>query len=311
MKIIPLTNQMKPLVTVVCLTYNQEAYIAETIKGFVSQHTNFHFEIIIHDDASTDSTLSVVMQYQERYPELITVISQEKNIYSKGVRVPALVFSHARGRFIAYCEGDDFWVDPHKLQKQADLLLDNPKIGVVFTNKNVYYQERGKLIEGFSMRSLSPVPTGDVRKVLLVSNPFSACTAMFRTEAVSGYEAIATKLRSKMDDYVMWLFIANKYDFGYLTEVTATYRVLKHSASHSPSLEIIKCFHKSTYKVASYFNREFMRLVSQKEIKESYRKRVFSYMLANGYYKASLSYASSISEYAVILLSTKIRRIFR
>lgn len=120
------SSSVPPLVSIVCPAYNQEAYVAQTLEGFLMQQTTFDFEILVNDDASTDGTAAVIADYVKRYPTLIRPFYQETNQYSQGnPPVPGL-FGEARGRYIAYCEGDDFWTDPHKLQIQVDFLESHP-----------------------------------------------------------------------------------------------------------------------------------------------------------------------------------------
>jgi glycosyltransferase involved in cell wall biosynthesis len=117
---------IKPLVSVCCITYNHEKYIRDAIEGFLIQKTNFPIEIIIHDDASTDSTADIVNEYAIKYPGLIVPIYQTENQYSKGIKPwPNFVFPRARGKYIALCDGDDYWTDPYKLQKQVEFLEEN------------------------------------------------------------------------------------------------------------------------------------------------------------------------------------------
>ena len=179
-----------PLVSIVCLTFNQEKYIAQAIESFVSQETSFPFEIIIHDDASIDRTLEIVKKYQVRHPELITVIAQSENLYSKGNHLPALVFRYARGAFIAYCEGDDYWCDSHKIRRQAEFLLNNPQHGVVFTNSRVLYEEENRLVPGKDRSALSDLSSEHAKALLLLGNPYTSCTAMLfvmsRSACLSG-----------------------------------------------------------------------------------------------------------------------------
>lgn len=308
MKIRPrIHTEVTPLVSIVCLTFNQAKFIAQTIDGFIAQQTNFPFEVIIHDDASTDETLSIVNGYQARYPELITVITQSKNVYSTGIRVPALVFSHARGKFIAYCEGDDFWCNPHKIQMQADLLLNNPKCGAVFTGKNLLLEESGRLILGNVKFDKKNIPRGDVRAALLEANPYTTCTSMFRTDAITGYETVAKKLQARLDDYVMWLFIAGKYEIEYLDEVTATYRVCNVSASHSPLLAVKVKFYRSAYKIACHFNKVYGGVVNKTSLKNRYKTVLIEYCLNNGYLKQSFYYARPLRLYLTCVMRVLLR----
>lgn len=136
-----------PVVSVCCITYNHEPYIVQAIEGFLMQKTNFPIEIIIHDDASKDKTAQIVKQYAEKYPELITPIFQTENQYSKrqGGILNRFVFSKVRGRYIALCEGDDFWTDPYKLQKQVDFLEANPDYTFSMGRVDVLTQKTGKI----------------------------------------------------------------------------------------------------------------------------------------------------------------------
>lgn len=114
------------MVSILCETYNHEEYIARTIESFLMQETNFKYEILIHDDASTDKTREIVRHYELRNPDLIDVIYQEKNQYSQGVDVAALNEKRAVGKYLAVCEGDDYWIDPEKLQIQVDHMEEHP-----------------------------------------------------------------------------------------------------------------------------------------------------------------------------------------
>lgn len=115
-------------VTVICLSYNMEKYIRQTLEGFVMQKVNFPLEVIVHDDASTDSSADIIREYAEKYPDLIKPILQTENQYSKKVLMSrTYVYPIAKGKYIATCEGDDYWTDPYKLQKQYDILEAHPE----------------------------------------------------------------------------------------------------------------------------------------------------------------------------------------
>lgn len=117
----------KVRVTVLCLVYNHEKYLRRCLDGFVSQKTNFKFEVIVHDDASTDSSAEIIREYEENYPEIIKPIYQIENQYSKGKKITKeFILPVIKGDYLANCEGDDYWLDPYKLQKQFDFLESNP-----------------------------------------------------------------------------------------------------------------------------------------------------------------------------------------
>lgn len=117
-----------PLVSISCITYNHESYIRDAIEGFLMQKTTFPVEILIHDDASTDKTADIVREYEAKYPNLIKPIYQTENQYSKrnGI-IGRIQRGRARGKYYAMCEGDDYWTDPFKLQKQVDFMEENPQ----------------------------------------------------------------------------------------------------------------------------------------------------------------------------------------
>jgi glycosyltransferase involved in cell wall biosynthesis len=122
---------MEPLVSICCLAYNHVSYIRQCLEGFLMQKVNFLFEILIHDDASTDGTVEIIREYESKYPEIIKPIYQIENQYSKGVLINATYqYPRVRGKYIALCESDDYWIDPLKLQKQVDIMESNSEFAV-------------------------------------------------------------------------------------------------------------------------------------------------------------------------------------
>lgn len=118
----------KPLVSVFCTVHNHEKYIRHCLDGFLMQQTNFPFEVLVHDDASTDGSAKIIREYEEKYPNIIKAIYQKENQYSKKVKiVKTFLLPKAQGEFIARCEGDDYWTDPQKLQKQVDAMRAHPE----------------------------------------------------------------------------------------------------------------------------------------------------------------------------------------
>lgn len=131
-----MSEDARPLmVTIQCITYNHEPYIRQCLEGFVMQKTNFRFEAIVHDDASTDGTAAIVKEYAEKYPDIIKPIFETENQYSKGGGfglLQKIMDEHTHGKYVAFCEGDDYWTDPLKLQKQIDFLEANPEYSMCF-----------------------------------------------------------------------------------------------------------------------------------------------------------------------------------
>jgi len=125
---------MQPLVSICCLTYNHAPFIRKCLEGFLMQETSFPVEILIHDDASTDGTDNIIKEYTEKYPDRIFPLFEEENQYSKPhhKHLDLYNYERARGKYIAYCEGDDYWTDPLKLQKQVDFMETHPEYSVCF-----------------------------------------------------------------------------------------------------------------------------------------------------------------------------------
>lgn len=139
---------MKPLVSISCTTYNHAPFIRQCLDGFVIQKTLFPFEILIHDDASTDGTQDIIAEYEKKYPDIIKPIYQQDNQYSKGIPIGVTFnFPRAHGKYIAMCEGDDYWTDPLKLQKQVDFLESHPDYVMCSHRFNKYWHEKGVLEE--------------------------------------------------------------------------------------------------------------------------------------------------------------------
>ena len=121
----------KVMVSVFCLAHNHEKYIRNTLESFVAQKTTFEFEVLVHDDASTDGTAGIIREYAEKYPTLIRPVYQTENQYSKGVKITsAILLPMAKGKYIAFCEGDDYWPDHEKLQKQFVFMEEHPAYSI-------------------------------------------------------------------------------------------------------------------------------------------------------------------------------------
>lgn len=118
-----MSNKVK--VSIICLTYNHKNYIKKTLEGFLKQKVNFKYEILINDDASLDGTQDILKEYEQKYPEKIKVIYQKENQYSKGKSPAKFLYEIAQGDYLAFCEGDDYWIDANKLQRQIEFLDKN------------------------------------------------------------------------------------------------------------------------------------------------------------------------------------------
>lgn len=129
----------KPLVSIICNTFNHARYVRKTLESFINQRVNFSVEILLHDDASTDGTQEIVKEYTEKYPNLFKTIIQKENQYSKKVKItPTFQYPRISGKYVAFCEGDDMWIDEYKLYKQLSFLEKNSEFSASLHNSIVY-----------------------------------------------------------------------------------------------------------------------------------------------------------------------------
>lgn len=134
-----------PMVSVLCLSYNHASSLSRALDSFLMQETNFSFEIIIHDDASTDGSAAVIKEYEEKYPQIVKPIYQKENQYSQGVKIfKTHVYPKAKGKYHAYCEGDDYWTSPEKLQCQFDVMEEHPEYSMCVHNTVCHFEDTSK-----------------------------------------------------------------------------------------------------------------------------------------------------------------------
>lgn len=166
----------KPLVSILCACYNHESFIEDALNGFLMQRTDFPFEVIINDDASTDGSVEIINKYARLYPKIIKPILQTENQYGKGIKAFFFTSGEAKGKYFALCEGDDYWLDETKLQAQADFLDEHPSFSLCGHDAFV--------IEDGAIRAASIIPKWDRRdaskKRLSYGPLISTLTTMFR-----------------------------------------------------------------------------------------------------------------------------------
>ena len=138
-------KEKSPLVVICCCTYNHIDYIRQCLDGFVMQKTIFRFVAVVHDDFSTDGTTKILQEYSEKYSDIIIPIYEEENQYSKHDGSLERIINDAvrstEAKYIAFCEGDDYWTDPYKLQKQVDFMESHPEFSMCFHSVDVQLEE--------------------------------------------------------------------------------------------------------------------------------------------------------------------------
>lgn len=180
-------------VSVYCLAYNHEKYIRKTLEGFVNQITNFRYEVFVHDDASTDHTPEIIKEYANKYPSIIKPIFQQENQYSKKVKIcPNFIYPKMHGKYIASCEGDDFWNDPSKLQMQFDAMEAHPECSLS-THKVLCCNEdgspHGRIIPGnyYLIQKTGVIKEEELAKCYWVRGdyPFHTSSYFYRREIIN------------------------------------------------------------------------------------------------------------------------------
>lgn len=209
------------MVSICCLAYNHEKYIREALDGFLMQKTDFAFEVLIHDDASTDGTAEIIREYEKKYPHLINALCQTENQYSRGIDVYVLNARRARGKYIADCEGDDYWTDPHKLQKQVDYLESHPSCSAAFHAALNVDAESGRTISYFRPSNESRLfRTGEV--IERGGGFFSTNSVMYRANLLERLPDFFHN--ASVGDYPMIIYLSTEGELYYSDEVMSAYR---------------------------------------------------------------------------------------
>ena len=252
-------QQERPIVTIRCITYNQEKYIRQCLDGFIMQKTNFKFEAIVHDDASTDSTANIIREYAQRYPNIIKPILETENQYSKGT-LHNVLDPLMTGKYIAICEGDDYWTDQYKLQKQVDFLESNPSYFMCFHQSIRHFEnhshpdELAVDIEDRDYSGLelySPLHRPQTHSVLFRSE-------LYRSEI---YHRIEQE-KISFGDLTTFLACAYLGKVRGMTDVMGVYRQHQTSmsstvfSSSAPNEKVLK-FAKDNLKLYKIFGKEY------------------------------------------------------
>lgn len=220
---------MNPAVSIVCIAYNHEKYIEKTLQSFLMQETTFDFEILIHDDASTDGTADIIRKYEKQYPDLIRPVYQTENQYSQNVEIVyKFNYKRARGKYLAQSEGDDYWTDPLKLQKQYDFLQSHPEVSACI-HPDRMINEEGSIILGY--RKIYPSSRLMYVKEALYEQKTVATNSIFmRNYFTSDYEVPQWYFDADVTDFPLVLYLATKGPIYYMNEVMSAYRVAAHNS---------------------------------------------------------------------------------
>lgn len=234
----------QPMISICCITYNHEPYIEDALEGFLMQEVEFPFEILIHDDASTDSTANIIRKYEKKYPRLIKPIYQSENQYSKGKKMNlAFNFPRAKGEYIALCEGDDYWIEPKKLQDQVRKMREFPDINISFhpaykvdvheLNKNIKFSDYGGAVKIFTVKEVISGGGGFMPTASIV----------FKRNIIEKKEINRWFEKSLVGDFVIQVFSSLESGALFIPTINSIYRQNvfgSWSSSHRSSKSLIK-----------------------------------------------------------------------
>lgn len=208
-------------VSVYCLTYNHEKYIRDALEGFVNQIVDFEFEVFVHDDASTDGTPNIIEEYARKYPHIIKPIYQNENQYSQGINITKMhIYPRMQGKYIAVCEGDDFWCSPFKLQKQVDFLDAHPDYSACVHNTKIINCRTGK--ESYINKSKYDCDLKFEDIISHGNSQFQISSLMYRKELFTRPKELYMR---GVGDYPLSVYLILKGSIYYYSEVMSTYRL--------------------------------------------------------------------------------------
>jgi len=254
-----------PLVSLFCPTYNHEKYIRQCLDGFIMQKTNFPFEIVVHDDASTDNTVQIIKEYEEKYPQFFRCIYQTQNQFSKdGAHLIKTILSEIHTKYITICEGDDYWITDDKLQEQFNCMETHPKLSFCYTNANNLIEGEDGLIQMITNKPNFHIFDFDYftkESSLLIPT----LTLFIRRDAF--FETVPTWFKTTFNlDYALICFLFQKGNVAYIDKVTAVYRnhrngitkITKHDIQIRNGIQLAKNLDKHfNYKYHHYFNLQW------------------------------------------------------
>jgi glycosyltransferase involved in cell wall biosynthesis len=263
------------------ITYNHEDYIAQAIEGVMMQQTTFPIELIIGEDCSTDNTHKICIEYQEKYPDKIRLLLPVSNLGMMKNFITTL--NACKGKYIALCEGDDYWIDPLKLQKQVDFLEQNDDYGMVSTLRKNFNQINSKMATP-GLKFNEPFKTYTFEDVITKSDiEIPTLTTLIRRNILLEYLDIYNSHSSELSglDYCLWMYFSYRMKVAVLNEITAVYRILPNSASHSSDVNKLWALRKKYFNDFKFYKSYLPNILSVELWDQAeYKRAKFYYTLA-------------------------------
>ena len=223
---------MELKVSICCPTFNQEKFIRKALDGILMQVVDFKYEIIVHDDASTDGTKEILFSYQKEYPDIFKLIIQTDNQYSKGIRIlPTYLLPKVKGQYIAICDGDDYWIDVHKLQKQVDFLDTHEEYIATHSDANVFLQKNQSLIKNINKVKKRRIRSGDIFNDKLIGE-YRVFTSSLLYRKTKGLNSVFRNYGEGPGDLILILELSRLGLVKYFNQSFITYRVSSSGITH-------------------------------------------------------------------------------
>ncbi|MCF7487637.1 glycosyltransferase family 2 protein [Vibrio sp. A2-1] len=269
-------------VTVCCVSYNHEKYLKSTLDGILNQETDFEFEVLVYDDCSTDGSRTIIDQYKDESIHRFKTVYSEENNYSNGIRPLSFLIPLAEGDYIAFCEGDDYWIDPKKLQKQFDALEKNKDIDICFhrahTLENKVISDKGYGYYGDLERVIS------IREVIKFSGGVMPMASIFirANKFKALFETERDFFKRLLRHSAIQIINSDKNGALYLPDIMSVYRFM-HPGSWSRIQESDKLAQKNSFIEFCLRNKALNRITERRywlDFKILFLKRMIRYLIS-------------------------------
>ncbi|ASO06692.1 glycosyltransferase family 2 protein [Arenibacter algicola] len=286
-------------VSVIMITYRHERYIKQAINSVLVQKCNFTIELIIGDDNSPDNTEEVVREFLKHHPKK-HLVRYTKHEVNKGMNGNSQwIANQTRGKYIAVCEGDDYWSDPYKLQKQVDFLEENPNFGMVYAKSNIFEENTQKFLKLIVGSSIN-------KKGVLYINSIPTLTTLYRSDLYQRYVNENKEILSNwlMGDYPKWIWFYYNSKIHFINEIMAVYRKLENSASNFIDAKKEMAFKYNIINIKMYYGEKYLN--------DSEYSKLKNHIFINYYFSAlildpsdSIIYYNQLMEIDVLESKTK------
>lgn len=297
------------LVSILCETYNHENYIAAAIEGFLSQKTSFKYEILIHDDASTDKTAQIIREYELKYRDVIKPIYQKENKYSQGINVSEINAQRAIGKYYALCEGDDYWTDPFKLQKQVDILEKNPNYSLC-THAAIK-------INALTDEEISKIEPSNISRKFNTEEIIIGGGGLFATNSMVFRRIDRVMLpdfykKAPFKDYPLTVFLSLIGEVYYIDDIMSVYRYgvpnswsVRTGSDEKKQAELFQKILIMLDEMNNYTNNAYQSIIEKIRIKEQFQLLILQGNINEAKTDKFIEYYSSLSLKSKMLIYLK------